>query len=306
MRLLIAPTEDFIKTERGVLNADASAGSSVTLTLLDNDGISDNDYIVIGREGAEKAELQQINAVVTAGTDVQVATLRFAHKKGEPITIYRYNKRKFYGATAAGGTYVELTADGSPVNMQVDDPQGTLLEYTGSEGYTHFKATYYNSETDTETVIGDAEEVEADETKRYTSIYQIRIQAGLTQNPFINDSRIERKRKQAENEINSCIASKYPLPLSEVPPLLATICDLLAGGYLSFEEYGPEGEGKKWLGEARGMLKAIKKGTQILIGADGTELTRNTSVGKLDSFPINDGTDDTDTPERLFSIDKQY
>lgn len=306
MKTLIAPTEDFIKLERSVLDADASAGSSVALTLLSNDGLADNDYIVVGREGSEKAELQQLDAAVVAGTAIQVATLKFAHKKGEPVTLYRYNQRKFYGATSATGTYVELTSDGSPKAIQVDDPQGTILEYTGVEGYTHFKSTYFNVETSDETSTDDAEAVEADESKRYTSIYQIRVQAGLTNNPYINDSRLERKRKQAENEINSCIASLYPLPLSEVPPLLNTICDLLAGGYIDFEEFGPEGEGKKWLGEARGMLKSIKSGTQILIGEDGSELTRNTNAGKLDSFPLNDGSDDVDTPERLFTIDKDY
>lgn len=306
MKTLIAPTEDFIKLERSTLDADVAAGSTVTLVLLNNDGYSDNDFIVIGREGSEKAELQQLDEAVVAGTDVRVAVLKFAHKKGEPVTRYRYNQRKFYGALTASGSYSELTSDGSPKAIQVDDPQGTILEYTTGEGYLFFKSTYYNSETTDETATDDSEAVEADESKRYTSLYQIRVQAGLTNNPYINDSRIERKRKQAENEINSCIAAMYPLPLDEVPPLLNTICDLLAGGYIDFEEFGPEGEGKKWLGEARGILKAIKKGTQILIGTDGQELTRNTSVGKLDSFPLNDGTDDADTPERLFSIDKEY
>ncbi len=306
MKTLVAPTENFIKLERGVLDADASAGSNVAITLLNNDGLSLNDYIVIGTEGAEVVELQQINAAVVAGTAIQVATLLFAHKKGEPITLYRYNQRKFYGSLTKTGSYTELTADGSPVNIQVDDPQGTIIEYTGGEGFLFFKATYFNSQTSDETSKDDSEAVEADESKRYTSLYQIRVQAGLTQNPFINDSRLERKRKQAENEINSAIFARYPLPLAEVPPLLNTICDLLAGGYIDFEEFGPEGEGKKWLGEARGILKRVMEGKQRLIGTDGTELARNTDVGKLQSYPANDGTENDGTPKRLFKIDKEY
>jgi len=306
MKTLIAPTEDFIKVERGLLDADVSAGSNVSITLLNNDGLSENGFVVIGTEGSEKAEIQQINAAVTAGTTIQVATLKFDHKKGEPITLYRYNQRKFYGSLTKTGTYAELTADGSPKNIQVDDPQGTILEYTGAEGYLYFKSTYYNSQTTDETDTADSEAVEADESKRYTSLYQIRVQAGLTNNPFINDGRIERKRKQAENEINSAIFARYPLPLSEVPPLLNTICDLLAAGYINFEEFGPDGEGKKWLGEARGILKRIMDGTQRLIGTDGSELSTNSNTGKLHSFPQNDGTEDADTPERLFSIDKEY
>jgi phage gp36-like protein len=306
MKTLIAPTEDFIKLERTELDADVSAGSNVALTLLSNDGLSQNDFIVVGREGSEKAELQQINAAVVAGTTVQVATLKFAHKKGDPVTRYRYNQRKFYGATSATGTYTELTTDGSPKTIQVDDPQGTILEYTGSEGYTHFKATYYNATSIDETSIADSDAVEADESKRYTSLYNIRVQAGLTNNPFITDGRIERKRKQAENEINSMIASRYTLPLAEVPELLGTICDLLAAGYVDFEEFGPDGEGKKWLGEARGMLKSLQDGRQRLIGSDGTELSPTSKSNRLRGYPDNDGVGRADTPERHFTVNKRF
>lgn len=306
MKTLIAPTEDFIKIERSSLNADVSAGSAVTLILLNNDGFSDNSYIVVGREGSEKVELQQIDGAVSGGTDVAVATLKFAHKKGEPVTLYRYNQRKFYGALTKTGSYSELTVDGSPKDIQVDDPQGTILEYTQGDGFLFFKSTYYNVETTDETAVADSEAVEADESKRYTSLYAIRVKAGLTQNPFINDGRVERKRKQAENEINSSIFARYPLPLNEVPPLIQNICELLAAGYIDFEEFGPDGEGKKWLGEARGMLKALRDGRQRLIGTDGTELTLTSKSNVLRGFPDNDGVGDADTPERHFTVDKLF
>lgn len=305
MKTLIAPTEDFIKTERTKLAADVSAGSNVTLTLENNDGMAQNTYIVIGREGSEKAELQQINAAVSGATDVQVATLKFAHKAGEQVTVYRYNQRKFYGSETATGTYTELTDDGSPVTMQVDDPQGTKIEYTDTV-YSYFKATYYNSTTTEETSESDASATLADETARYTSIHAIKVQAGLTQNPYITDDRIERKRKQAENEINSHIFTRYTLPLTEIPELIKNICTLLAAGYIDFEEFGPEGEGKKWLGEARGMLKAIQDGRQRLIGEDGTEIAHSTTKNQLQGYPDNDGTSDSDTPQSMFQIDQEF
>jgi phage gp36-like protein len=304
MRILIAPTEDFIKLERTELSDDVSAGSNITLPLLNNNGLAENEFIVIGREGGEKAELEQINAAVSGATDVRVATLKYAHKKGEPVVKYRFNKRKFYGSLTATGTYTELTADGSPVAIQVDDPQGTLLEYSGGEGYLYFKATYYNSQDLDETDAADSEAVLADESMRYTSIYAIRVQAGLTQNPYITDERIERKRKQAENEINSVLLLRYTLPLEEVPPLIQRICELLAGGYIDFEEFGKDGEGVKWLGEARGLLNSIKKGTQRLVGADGTELSVVTSTNRLRGYPDNEG--DDETPPRMFSVDKTF
>ena len=306
MKTLIAPTEDFIKIERTELDADVSAGSNVSLTLKNNDSLADNDFLAIGREGSEGVELQQINAAVSPGTAAQVATLLFDHKKGEPVTKYRYNKRKIYGCLTATGTFAELTTDGSPVTIQVDDPQGTILEYTGSEGYIYFKATYYNSEDLIETALADSEAVLADESARYTSLYAIRVQAGLTQNPYINDGRIERKRKQAENEINSAIFSRYTLPLEEVPPLIQNICELLAGGYIDYEEFGAEGQGVKWLGEARALLKAIQNGRQRLIGTDSTEIATVSTTNSLQGYPDNDGSEDEDTPKRAFTIDKEY
>jgi len=300
MRSLSAPTEDFIKGESSVLAADAAAGSNVTITLESNDGFADTAFVAIGRAGNELCELEQVNQAVTPGTTIRVATLKFNHQAGEPIVVYRYNKRKFYGATTATGAYTELTGDGSPVTIQVDDPQGTTLEYTGST-YTYFKATYYNSTTTDETSQDDAEAVLGDQSGRYATLYAIRKHAGLAGNPRYSDLRIETKRQQAENEINSVLAAKYVLPLAEVPALLGNICELLAAGYIDYEEFGKDGEGVKWLGEGRALLKAISKGTQVLIGTDGTELARNTKVGVLDGYP-----NDEDTDEAQFSMSQRF
>lgn len=305
MKTLLAVTEDFIKVERSELNADVSAGSTVTLVLINNDQIVDNDYIVIGHEGNELAELEQLDAVVSGNTDVRVATLKFNHKKGEPVTKYRYNQRKFYGSLTKTGSYTELTADGSPVDIQVDDPQGTLLEYTGNEGYLFFKATYYNSQTTDESAIADSDAVEADESKRYTSLYAIRKHAGLAGNTLYPTSRLEVKRKQAENEVNSSLIARYVLPLAEVPDFLSQIAELLAAGSIDYEEFGADGEGVKWLGEARGLLKAIRKGKQILVGADGTELARATKTGRLDGYPAAAPDVDTDAPKK-FTINEKF
>lgn len=301
MKLLLAPTEPFVRTETASLAAAATLGSNVTLTLINNDNLAQNDFIVIGFEGNELCEIAQINAAVTAGTTVRVATLKFNHQEGEPVTRYAYDKRKFYGSTTATGAFAELTADGSPVAIQVDDPMGTRLEYTGTEGYTYFKATYYNSQLSTETDTADSDATLANETLRYSSLYAIRKHAGLAGNARYSDFRMETKRKQAENEINSAIAAKYTLPLTEVPPLLGQICELLGAGYIDYEEFGANGEGVKWLGSARSLLKAIQDGNRLLIGADGTQLTLNTKIGVLDGYPNN-----TDTDAQQFSMTDRY
>jgi len=303
MKSLYAPTEDFVKVERGILGAAVAAGSNVTANLGNNNGLADNEFVVLGHEGNELAELCEINDVVTGSTSVRFATVKFNHLKGEPWVKYRFNKRKFYGATTATGSYTELTGDGSPVDIQVDDPQGTLLEYSDSV-YSYFKATYYNSNDTTETDIDDSTAADGDESGRYTTIYAIRKHAGLAGNPNYSDQRIETKRKQAENEINSVLASRYILPLAEVPALIGQICELLAAGYIDFEEFGAEGEGVKWLGEARGLLNSIKKGTQILIGLDSTELARQENTDRLEGYPTEA---ESDTAEkRIFTIDEKF
>jgi len=298
MKKLLAVTEDFIKGERGRLSADAAAGSGVVISVESSQGVSTGDYVAIGFEGNEMCELCTVTG--TTNTSITVTTLKFNHNSGEPFVIYRFNKRKFYGATSADGSYTELTGDGSPKDINVDDPQGTTLEYTGTT-YTHFKATYYNSTTSEETDIDDSEAVSGDESARYATNYAIRKHAGLAGNPRYSDARIETKRKQAENEINSTLAGRYVLPLSEVPPLISQICELLAAGYIDYEEFGKDSEGVKWLGEARSLLKAIQKGTQLLIGADGTELTRTTNAGKIVGYP-----DDEDTDEEKFSMSQTF
>jgi len=297
---LRATTEDFVKLERSQLAANATAGSSVSLTLENNNGISDTDFLVIGHEGSELAELVQVNAVVVDGQSVQVTTLKFNHFKGEPVTRYSYNKRKFYGCATETGTYVELTSEGSPVDIQVDDPQGTLLEYLGST-YLYFKSTYYNSTSATETDIADALAVAGDQSGRYASLYEIRKHAGLAGNPFYSDVQLERKRKNAENEIQSALVGRYTLPLAAVPGLINQICTLLAAGYIDYEEFGSEGEGAKWLGEARSLLKNIVSGKRLLLGEDGTELERIEGTAGVDGYP-----DDADTDGRIFSMSDKY
>lgn len=275
MKVLLAPTEDFIKRDRTALTAAATAGSSVVLSVASKEGIAVNDYIEVGVEGTPTAEICQVSAV--SETTITVTTLLNAHLQDEPIIKYRYNQRKFYGSLTATGSFGELTGSGSPLAIVVTNPQGTILEYSGGEGYTYFKSTYFNSTTTDESNIADADVVLADESVRYCSLYDIRKQAGIQENANIDDGKVEAKRKQAENEVNSMIFERYMLPLTnfsgnpEVPNLVTRLTYLLAAGYIDYEEFD-EGNGVKWLGEARAILKSVQSGVQRLIGLDGNEL----------------------------------
>lgn len=307
MKVLIAPTEDFIKRTRVSATADVAAGSGVSIPVDSTEQLVANEYIVYGLEGSDGAELVQIISVVDA-THI-TATIQLAHKVDEPIVVYRFNKRKFYGSLTAAGPFTELTTSGSPKIIIVNNPQGTLIEYAGGEGYSYFKATYWNSTTSEESNIADANAVQADESTRYCSIYAIKKQAGLTNNPFITDGIIETYRKRAESEVDSYLNARYILPLlnsqslPEIPWMVENCTVLLAAGYIDWEQLGQEGEGVKWLGQARGILGKLQStGGQQLLGADKQEMqTQTRSSGVTGNPSSND-----DTNRRKFGMNQTF
>lgn len=306
MKVLLAPTEDFIKRERTALSAAAAAGTSVVLNVVNSTGYAVNDYVVVGLEGSEIAELCEITAV--AATTITVGVLALAHNIDDPVVKFRYNQRKFYGSLTATGSYTELTGYGSPVTIAVNDPQGTILEYTGGEGYLYFKSTYFNSHTSEESNIVDADTVLADESVRYCSLYAIRKQGGLTNNPYVTDGLIEVYRKRAESEVDSYLNARYILPLTnstgshEIPFLVENCTMLLAAGYMDYQELGKDGEGVKWLGEARGVLKRLQTpGGQQLLGSDKAEMQTKTLANGVQSYP-----DNTDCDPPNFTMAQRF
>lgn len=308
MKTLLASTEEFIKKGRTRVATDVSAGSAVAVTVANGADYSAHDWVVIGYEGSEQAELCSVTSV--SGNVLTIATLVQNHSADEPVVRYRYNKRKFYGCTTATGSFTEITANGSPVTISPGDVQGAILEYTGVEGYTYFKSTYYNSYSSEESNIVDARAVLADESLRYCSIYSIKKQAGLLNNPYIIDGDIEVYRKRAENEINSYLISRYVLPLTnstgstEIPFLIENCCTLLAAGYLDYKEFGRDGEGVKWLGEARGLLGKLQGGSQALIGSDNVQMLEVDVLSGVQSYP--NEVNNTDGPTQQFTMNQRF
>jgi hypothetical protein len=184
------------------------------------------------------------------------------------------------------------------------------LEYVGGEGYLFFKATYFNSTTSEESNITDANAVLADESTRYCSIYAIKKQAGLTNNPYITDGFIENLRKRAENEVNSYLYERYILPLinstsvPEIPFMVENVTTLLAAGYADYQEFGKDGEGVKWLAEARAVLKKLQTGAQRLIASDMTEFQQKDLTQGVNSFPSS--VDNDNGPTQQFTMDQNF
>lgn len=301
MKTLKASTDPSIITARSTLSTDVSAGSNVTIPLLNNSGFADTYFVAIGY-GGEGGELQQINQAVTAGSNIRVATLTRDHKAGEKVVVMRFNQRKFYGSATRDGSYTELS--GSPVTIKVDGPEGATLAYTGTE-YSYFKATYYNSTDLIETSVDDAIPIASDESRRYATISAIRSRAGLDRSIRISDAEFERARIRAEAAIDSALCNRYVLPLTAdpIPAIINTICEDWAAGWILIEkEIDKEGKGEKYMKSAKQDLEDIASGKTILIGIDGLQISASNRVS-ISGFP--DG-GVLDTTERMFTVDQKF
>ncbi len=128
--------------EPAILKIPVSAGSTVAMTLDDNTGLANADYILVGEIGKGKTEIAVINAAVTRGVAIQVATLVFPHNAGTPVRKIPYNQVKFYRAATLTGSKSQL---GSAVAIDVEKEFTTYEDSTNTDGYGFFQ--FYNSTT---------------------------------------------------------------------------------------------------------------------------------------------------------------
>lgn len=306
MITFIAPTEDFIKSSQTETTAIAIASNSpVSVTVKNNQGFAAGDYVIVKRLGTEQAHICLIDDIVGNETIV-LHSLLHNLVVGDQITKIDFNQRKLYGCATKDGAYVYIETK----DIAVDNPQGTSFTYNGTD-YQWFKATYYNSRTETETDIKDAIATQADSLSHYCSIYDIREEAGFLDNNYIDDGRINALRLQAEAEVKASIGSVYALPLKAPNEVVRTITKLLAAGWLMYQEYGVEASGTSKDGtdkikQARSMLDAIRTHTLKLFDENDVELERApacVSGGTVDGYPDNTAPDDE---LAKFKINQQF
>ncbi|MFA6325311.1 MAG: hypothetical protein WCX46_03760 [Candidatus Paceibacterota bacterium] len=284
MQILTAPLESQILGEKSYFSADEEAAQTI-LSVLDTVGFSTNDYIILGVIGNENSEVCKISTTTTNTITVAVATVR-KHYKDEPIQELRFNQRKFYRSTTESGTFTHLSGEGSPVNVKVDDPQGTILEDSTGTSTSWYKATYYNSTSASETSLDDATAVQAGDASHYTSVYKILKEAGLENNSYITTDIVSRYRDEAEDQTESTLAGLYSLPLPANSKMLQHIVTLLSAGFLLSQEYGVEADveigktGERKIQRAEGLLDKILEKKIVLLDSGAQA---GISSGKLAS-----------------------
>ena len=309
MQILIAPLEDIVLGEKTFISADEAIGQTV-ISVENNQGFSANNYVILGVIGEESSELLKITSVNADGKEITLssATLH-EHLEKAPIQYIRYNQRKFYRSTAEGGTYTHLTTEGSPVDIQVDNPEGTEFEDSTGTSPSWYKATYFNSTSSTESSTSDAVAVKAGDTEHYTSIFKIKEEAGFKNNPHIGIEIVDRYRTEAEAQSEGAVVGKYQLPFSSQPKIFQQIVTLLSAGLLLSKEYGMEADveisktGQRKIERAEELLEKIRNDKLLLIGEDGTELSKRTDV-----MASNSNTFDTDITDKgeMFNLGDEH
>jgi hypothetical protein len=186
--------DDTIQT---YLTADVAAAGTA-LTVKDNSGFSDNDYIIIGNIGEEQTELKQVNAAVSAGTSITSTAVTFPHSAGTKVTLIRYNQVALYGSSSASDS--SPTIIGSATGLDVSKGE---QEMVASTTYAYYYARYYNSETttyssysDSAAATGLSSKARGEIKKEFLSIYNERI------DDLITDEWLNRAINRWQRELN--------------------------------------------------------------------------------------------------------
>jgi len=250
-------------------------------------GFTDESWVVIDPL-TENAELGQIDSI--AG---QVLTLKsnltFDHLPGAQVWQLVGNQLKLYRAANVDGTQpadtdfaaYTSTAPTNPVTIQPDQSATQITDPDGGSDYW-YKAIFWNSAASTGTSLSQSLAVRGGDFGHYTTLDDIRDEAGFSEFDRVTDVQVNNARIKAEAEINSaCSIAGYTLPFEVDVPLLYSVATLLAAGFLLTRAYGSGAEGTNKDGiiaknDARKTLTSIQKGELMLVDAQGNQLPTST------------------------------
>ncbi len=301
---------DIAVTERSELRADIAAGVT-TIPVKNARKFETNKYLCIGQFGNETSELRRIidTSVDDRTITIEIATT-YPHYLDDPAFQFLYNKRKFYRYNSTTATYDHLASDGSPKDIEVDNPQGTFFEDSDGTTSDIYKATYLNTTDLVETSIDDAKAIYGGGLSTdLVSLYRIRYSAGFKENYSIEDSYLDQYRQDAQGEVWAALRLRYTFPLTKNSSLLRNIVKDLAVGFIWLDQYSGNAikvkSAENRLASARERLKGLADGTFILYDEDTATDQAETGKGSGLSFFPDQNTDDTDD-ERIFKLSDQF
>lgn len=297
--------------EKTELSADVAAAQKVA-NVLNSQGFVSDDFFIIGELVGELSELAQVDSktgnAITAETNYANP-----HKKGEAVTKLFGNQIKIYRAENINGSipededFVEIAA----ITIKADQ---TFTEYTDTSGGSDYwyKKTYYNSENTNETDLVDSLAVRGGNYGYYVNWEEVRSEAGLTNNKWIEASVYQDKIKKAQSEVNTSLrVGGYTLPLTVIPEVVKHATILLAAGYVLTRDYGPENagtskDGERKIQQARALLKGIENGSQPLTDDNTGEKLSSQGPGRVNGYPDQTAEYQTPSEKRFFKTTDKF
>lgn len=128
-------------SEISVISQAADAGIAA-IKVLNNQGFTAFDYIVIGAIGDDQSELRQISSISSSDTLNVSSTVSFSHGIGTPVSIIFYNQLEVSRKTSESGSFSVLAT----VDIEVDD-EFTTYEDRGGQTTYFYRTRFFNSYT---------------------------------------------------------------------------------------------------------------------------------------------------------------
>ncbi|MCK5020756.1 MAG: DUF1320 family protein [Candidatus Peribacteraceae bacterium] len=301
---------DVAITERSELRGDIAAGVT-EIPVKNASKFAGNKYLCLGQFGEETAEVRKIDSLNEANRTITVDTATtYPHYQDDPVFQFLFNKRKFYRWNTVSETWEHLSSEGSPKDIEVDNPQGTFFEDSEGTQSNIYRATYLSVADSVESHIDDAKSITGGGLSTdLISLYRIRYSAGFKENYSVEDSYIDQYRQDAQGEVWAALRKRYQFPLTKHSAFLRNIVRDLSVAMIWLDQYSGNAE-KVRSAEARSVsarkrLAGLADGTYILYDEDTeTDQIETGKGGGLSYFP-DENTEDTDD-ERIFELQDEY
>jgi len=264
--------------EESQLNAEIDAGVTA-VTLKNTQNVAATDWILIGNKGAERSEIRAIDSVPSSTSIVVGAATSFSHKRYDPVTILHGNQIKIYRAANVNGSQpADISFDVlDTVAIDSDNITTTYIDDEGGAGYW-YKFTYKNQTTSIESDLGDSNAVRGSSSDLYTTVDEVREEAGMENNRWISDVYISGRLTHAMSTIDTYLGGTYTTPFeAPISPTISNIAMILAAGYVLNREYGTTTSGTSKDGQAKidwamEQLRMIRSGEIDLTDGSGNSL----------------------------------
>ena len=256
MALLKIKNYDFSRQQKTFLAKEIGAGQTA-LYIENGSGFAANDFIVIDPL-KERAEVRKITTVDSARQFTLASGTNFVHLKGVQVFRLPYNQLKVYDSTAAGGTYTiidTVDADYSSVD--------TNYEYNANTTGYYYKATYYNSVTDTESTIGESFYWQVTDMDLYMPVGEMRV--------HLQFSDIDYPKFNDMYTIMRLAQDKVDLDISTSDPRILRLALFLLGKSKIFRSLASKSIAKGYVtinAEGRNITKAYQ---ELVLEAENTE-----------------------------------